>query len=85
MTNSTDLGEPKLMDFGLSKMIGPNEFCNEPFGTIGYAAPEILRGRPYDKRIDIWSLGVVMFIMLTGHTPFDGESDESLAQYECFI
>ena len=85
MTNSTDSGEPKLMDFGLSKMIGPNEFCNEPFGTIGYAAPEILRGRPYDKRIDIWSLGVVMFIMLTGHTPFDGESDETLAQYECFI
>ena len=81
MTDNSDVGEPKLMDFGLSKMIGPNEFCNEPFGTIGYAAPELLSDQPYDKRVDIWSLGVVLFILLTGHTPFNGDSDQTLAMY----
>jgi serine/threonine protein kinase len=80
MTDTSETSEPKLMDFGLSKMIGPNEFCSEPFETIGYAAPEILRGKQYDKSVDIWSLGVVLFIILTGHTPFDAESDESLAK-----
>jgi len=80
MTDDSEISEPKLIDFGLSKMIGPNEFCTEPFGTIGYAAPEILLGQPYDKSIDIWSLGVVLFITLTGRTPFDAESDAGLAR-----
>ena len=42
MTNKTGSAEPKLVDFGLSKMIGPNEMAQEPFGTLGYVAPEIL-------------------------------------------
>ena len=75
-------GEAKLTDFGLSKMIGPNETCFEPFGTIGYAAPEIILGKGYGKEVDIWSLGIVLFILLTGHTPFDQESEEQLAVYD---
>ena len=81
MTNSSDFGEPKLIDFGFSKMIGPNEYCSEPFGTLGYAAPEVLSGKPYDKRADVWSLGVVLFMILAGCAPFDGESDKERAQY----
>ena len=42
MTNSSSSSVPKLVDFGLSKMIGPNERAKEPFGTLGYVAPEIL-------------------------------------------
>jgi len=42
MTDTTDLAIPKLTDFGLAKMIGPNEKAEEPFGTLGYVAPEIL-------------------------------------------
>lgn len=79
MTDDTDQAEAKLVDFGLSKMIGPNESCKEPFGTIGYAAPEILKGDPYDKAIDIWSLGVVLYIMLAGQMPFDEETEEAIA------
>ena len=43
MTDPTDTAIPKLADFGLSKIIGPNEKANEPFGTIGYTAPEVLK------------------------------------------
>lgn len=42
MTSKNDDAELKLVDFGLSKIIGPKESCNEPFGTLGYAAPEVL-------------------------------------------
>ena len=43
MSDSSDQGIPKIVDFGLSKMIGPNETADEPFGTLGYVAPEILK------------------------------------------
>lgn len=43
MTNLTNEAVPKLVDFGLSKIIGPNEKTNEPFGTLGYVAPEVLK------------------------------------------
>ena len=42
MSDTTEKSVPKLVDFGLSKMIGPNEMTEEPFGTLGYVAPEIL-------------------------------------------
>lgn len=42
MSNSTDRAIPKIVDFGLSKIIGPSETATEPFGTLGYVAPEVL-------------------------------------------
>jgi len=42
MTDTTNKAVPMLVDFGLAKMIGPNEKAEEPFGTLGYVAPEIL-------------------------------------------
>jgi serine/threonine protein kinase len=42
MSNQTDIAQPKIVDFGLSKIIGPNETATEPFGTLGYVAPEVL-------------------------------------------
>jgi len=43
MRDSTDRAEPVIVDFGLSKIIGPEQTANEPFGTLGYAAPEVLK------------------------------------------
>ena len=43
MTEGTERGCPKLVDFGLSKIIGPSETATEPFGTLGYVAPEVLK------------------------------------------
>jgi serine/threonine protein kinase len=42
MSDHTDQAIPKIVDFGLSKMIGPNEKAQEAFGTVGYVAPEVL-------------------------------------------
>ena len=47
MSDTTENAIPKLVDFGLAKMIGPNEKADEPFGTLGYVAPEILKKKPY--------------------------------------
>jgi serine/threonine protein kinase len=43
MSDNSEIAIPKLVDFGLAKMIGPNETAQEPFGTLGYVAPEVLQ------------------------------------------
>ena len=65
---------PKLVDFGLAKMIGPNEKAHEPFGTLGYVAPEVLRKQPYSFSCDLWSYGCIIYALLSGSLPFDHES-----------
>ncbi|MBN2366875.1 MAG: protein kinase [Calditrichaeota bacterium] len=72
-------GEVKIVDFGLAKLAGQKltESVSTK-GTIAYMAPEFIRGIPADNRTDIWSLGVVLFEMLTGHLPFEGEYPEPM-------
>jgi serine/threonine protein kinase len=71
MTESNDHGQPKIVDFGLSKIIGPSETATEPFGTLGYVAPEVLKKSPYSFSCDIWSLGCILYALLSGSLPFD--------------
>ena len=77
MTDSTDYADIRLLDFGLSKIIGPGEKCAEPFGTISYAAPELLQGKCYDKAVDSWSIGIITDLLLIGVHPFDDENDDN--------
>ncbi|CAK7215431.1 serine/threonine protein kinase [Sporothrix eucalyptigena] len=66
----------KLADFGLAKIIGEESFTTTLCGTPSYVAPEILadsRNRKYTKAVDIWSLGVVLYICLCGFPPFSDE------------
>lgn len=67
-------GEVKISDFGFSKMLSPDlaaTYCGSPY----YTAPEILRGTPYVvNAADIWSLGIVLYSMLTGCLPFNGKN-----------
>lgn len=78
---SDDSGQPevKITDFGLSKIVGPKETSKEPFGTLSYAAPEILQGLPYNKAVDVWSLGIILFLILSGCLPFDDDDDKLTA------
>ncbi len=78
----TPEGRVKVLDFGLAKTVGgePSEKLStttEPgkiIGTPAYMSPEQARGKPADKRSDIWSFGCVLYEMLTGKVPFHGET-----------
>jgi len=78
MTDKGDEANVKIADFGLAKIIGPSELCNERCGTLAYAAPELLLRKPYGKAVDIWSLGVIAHYLLTGVLPFDHKNDSVL-------
>ncbi len=80
MTTTEDDAQPKLVDFGLSKIIGPGETCNDPFGTLSYVAPEVLLQKPYNKMVDLWSLGVIVYLLLSGTLPFDDDDDREIAR-----
>lgn len=67
----------KLIDFGLAKRVTKNELMNTPNGTPYYIAPEVLKGS-YTTQCDSWSMGVVLFIMLSGKPPFGGKSNSEI-------
>ena len=71
MSDNTIRSIPKLVDFGLAKFVGPNEKAIEPFGTLGYVAPEVLLKQPYSFACDMWSLGCIMYALLSRCLPFD--------------
>lgn len=48
------------------------------YGTAYYIAPEIVNGKTYNEKCDLWSIGVIMYILLTGSPPFDGKNDNDI-------
>ena len=76
MTDLSATADIRLLDFGLSKIIGNDEKCTEPYGTLSFVAPEVLQGKPYDKSVDLWSIGIITFLLLCGYLPFDDKHSE---------
>jgi len=60
----------KIADFGFAKRVLEPNSLKTQCGTPGYVAPEILEGTPYDERADMWSVGVILYILLGGYPPF---------------
>ena len=76
LTEASDKGQIKIMDFGLSKILGKKEKTVDGFGTLTFVSPEVLIRKPYNKEIDIWSIGVILYLLLSGDLPFDDEEDD---------
>jgi len=64
----------KIIDFGTSLVYDPNKNLDEKLGTPYYIAPEVLN-KNYNSKCDIWSCGVICYILLSGMPPFNGQSD----------
>jgi TolB-like protein/predicted Ser/Thr protein kinase len=71
----TSKGQAKIMDFGLAKSAGGTLVTQDgtTLGTVAYMSPEQARGRSADQRSDIWSLGAVLYEMVGGRRPFEGD------------
>ncbi|OMJ68256.1 hypothetical protein SteCoe_34338 [Stentor coeruleus] len=64
----------KIIDFGTSQIMMPKGYLSEAYGTLMYMAPEVFRGQ-YNEKCDIWSCGVILYILLSGRPPFTAKTD----------
>nr|QAA95896.1 phosphoenolpyruvate carboxylase kinase [Phalaenopsis aphrodite subsp. formosana] len=71
-------GKVRLADFGSAECFGEGTLMSGLVGTPYYVAPEVVAGRDYGEKVDVWSAGVVMYIMLGGIPPFYGETVEEI-------
>jgi len=67
----------KLIDFGLSLQFTPDHVMTTKLGTPFYVAPQVLKGK-YNHTSDLWSVGVIMYVLLCGYPPFYGETDKEV-------
>ncbi|XP_059897758.1 serine/threonine-protein kinase D3-like [Gadus macrocephalus] len=65
----------KLCDFGFARIIGEKSFRRSVVGTPAYLAPEVLRSKGYNRSLDMWSVGVIVYVSLSGTFPFNEEED----------
>lgn len=68
-----DDGRIKIGDFGLARAVTSSTSTGALIGTVGYISPELVLGKPADERSDVYSVGIMLYEMLTGRQPFEGE------------
>ncbi|KAM3140513.1 hypothetical protein pb186bvf_007325 [Paramecium bursaria] len=84
--NKDNYDDIVIVDFGLSEFFD-QKYNFKRCGSIGYIAPEILKDKPYNQKIDIFSIGVIFYIMLFGQNPFDHQSVQEFYQnnLNCYL
>jgi len=76
--DESEEAEIKVADFGLAKLVTSDSMMQTACGTPGYVAPEILEGGAYGQEVDLWSIGVIMYILLCGFPPFFDDNNAQL-------
>ncbi|XP_040292250.1 serine/threonine-protein kinase 17A-like [Bufo bufo] len=76
LTSSKPLGDIRIVDFGLSRQVDSIKEVREILGTPEYVAPEVLNYEPISTATDMWSIGVLTYVMLTGISPFLGDTKQ---------
>ncbi|XP_030397485.1 serine/threonine-protein kinase 17A-like [Gopherus evgoodei] len=76
LTSSSPLGDIRIVDFGLSRRVDAVREVREILGTPEYVAPEVLSYEPISTATDMWSIGVLTYVMLTGESPFLGDTKQ---------
>ena len=69
----------KLIDFGTSRRVNQEHAMHGVFGTVYYLAPEVIEGT-YSEKCDVWAVGVILYILLCGEPPFNGETDAEIVE-----
>ena len=89
MSDNSESASPIIGDFGFAKRLKEGQTCSLYCGTKGYMAPEILQRQPYSLPVDIWSFGVLLYTLVSGHHPFphlkDRLSNRNLSDYAKLI
>ncbi|KAJ3188308.1 calcium calmodulin-dependent protein kinase type 1G [Gaertneriomyces sp. JEL0708] len=78
LSDRTKNAKIMISDFGLSKIFNDDEVMQTACGTPGYVAPEVLKRQGYGKEVDLWSLGVITYILLCGYPPFYSKNHNEL-------
>ena len=78
LLHDSDYSNVKIIDFGLSKSLRKGQKLSDTVGTPYYVCPEMLCKEKYDYKCDVWSVGVIAFMLLGGYPPFDGDSDKEI-------
>ena len=66
----------KVIDFGAAIFLDPGQLYEDRFGTVYYVAPEIVKGKGYNNKCDVWSMGLILFALLCGEVPFFSHKDK---------
>ncbi|XP_069772799.1 serine/threonine-protein kinase D1 isoform X2 [Narcine bancroftii] len=75
LASADPLPQVKLCDFGFARIIGEKSFRRSVVGTPAYLAPEVLRNKGYNRSLDMWSVGVIVYVSLSGTFPFNEDED----------
>ncbi|KAK9497813.1 hypothetical protein O3M35_003733 [Rhynocoris fuscipes] len=75
LSSDSDFPQVKLCDFGFARIIGEKSFRRSVVGTPAYLAPEVLRNKGYNRSLDMWSVGVIVYVSLSGTFPFNEDED----------
>ena len=68
----------KIIDFGLSRILGINEKSNDPYGSLSFKSPELVLNKSYDFKVDIWALGISLYYIIYKTVPFEGGTKEEI-------